>query len=260
MSLWILRLIAGLLCLFLPTVKAQAAAESGWVFEQKSKISGRHQIYLSASRIKAVNNLSKISMFMQAPEWKIVILNDLSKTYCITDIKNFGGENSGRVFAGHRDEYSQGRWFFKGKSEVLSQKVDILYMSRQQVRGPQTRPGNVFEVEHMTGIANATSWCMTDAKMSKQMTEFVSHIYCVSNTLQEFPLRVIYMDNEGATTLSLQTLSIKPTQITDALFVIPKSYKNVKSEALVYNDEQSKNSLKESFDWLGDVDKPRVKH
>jgi hypothetical protein len=249
-----------MLFLFLPSPKTQASTESGWVLEQKSKISGQHQIFISANRIKAVNNLSKISMFMQAPAWKIVILNDLSKTYYLTDIKNFGGENSGRVFAAHRDENSQGRWFYKGKSTVLNQKVDILYLSRQHVTGPQTRPGSVFEVANMTGVANATTWCMTDTKLSKPMAEFVSRIYCVSNKLHEFPVRVIYMDSEGATTLSLQTKSIKPMTITDSLFVIPKSYKQVKSEDLVYNDEQSKNSLKESFDWLGDVDKTKTKH
>jgi len=192
---------------------------------------------------------------MQSPEWKIVVLNDRAKTYCITDITRFRGESAGLVFASHRDESSQGTWTDRGTSAVLGKKVDILFMFRQNVKGPHNRAGRMFEVDNMTGIANVTNWCMSEAKMSRQMAKFVSTIYCVSRMLKEFPLRVIYTDDEGATTVSLQTTSIKTMQISDDLFVIPKGYKNVKTEELVNTDEQSKNSLRESFDWLGDVDK-----
>lgn len=247
-------LIVIALLLQVHTAPGNAATESGWILEQKSKVSGEHQIYFSPTRIKSVNRLSRLTMYTSAPDWKIVILNDVAKTYWITDVAHLIGTPSARVFTGLRLDMTNGRWFTRPANDMLEQKTIAHYLYRKPAYLGPMQKSTVFEIAHVTGVTSAVSYCLVAAPMSDSMSKFVSQIYAVA-PLHEFPLRVMYKDAQGIEVASLLTKSIRPTKIKDSLFAIPPGYKKAKDENAVYEDERSKKAMQESFEWLGEVDK-----
>ncbi|HEY9788264.1 MAG TPA: hypothetical protein V6D17_22940, partial [Candidatus Obscuribacterales bacterium] len=228
---------------------ASVIAATGWIVEQKSKISGAHKVFLTAKALRVDSLSTGVTLICKAPAYRVQLFNRGNGRTFFTVPDKFTGPHASRVFAGHRDDMMNGPWKPDRDTTVAGVHASKLTMFKHP---PSRLSANRFEVEHANGVCSASYSALTGVSLPRQFAEVLSRLYSLPPFLK-LPLEVIYVDPSGAENLSLHTTRITKVTLSDDCFNAPPKLKLAASGDDVYVTETGHAGLVEALNWLGEV-------
>jgi len=87
-----------------------AANESGWLLNQKSRITGECKLYISASGIKIVYEKQGYCFVSSAPDWQAVIYSDKNKIFYRTTLEDHAAQMTRGMKIGGNNDIDAALW------------------------------------------------------------------------------------------------------------------------------------------------------
>ena len=120
------------------------------------------------------------------------------------------------------------------------------------VRNTQPRAGG-----KLSSVAQAECWVADDIVVPEAVSNLMSDTYDLPKT-KLFPLKVAWRSSNGKTATELDTFRSQSSNIPANYFTAPAGYAQVKSQAEVFMDDETKQMFNDMAREAGlDVDKPR---
>jgi hypothetical protein len=219
-------LACGLLCA--PIQPAQAD-EQGWGLALKSPHLGMLYLYVTTQGFALVYPKTGAKFVMHAPNWKVVMYNDKTKTYYVEsmeDLKQYGKGKTAQELKTHAKLNSTR----KGVVGKIADKNAIQYF---------------INASSNSGPKQVEAWITNDIHPPDQLGLLLGKLFDVdtSNFPKGLPLKVKIADDSGKKDTLYETLKIDPQVIKSASFTYPANYKHVNSELEVAVDEASRRKM-----------------
>jgi hypothetical protein len=215
--------------LILTPLQSAKADEPGWGLALKSPHLGMLYLYVTTQGFALVYPKTGAKFVMHAPNWKVVMYNDKTKTYYVEsmeDLKQYGKSKTAQELKTHAKLNSTR----KGQTLPIAQaKATQYFINASSNSGPK-------QVE---------AWITNDIHPPDQLGLLLGKLFDVdtSNFPKGLPLKVKIADDSGKKDTLYETLKIEPQVIKSASFTYPATYKHVNSELEVAVDEPSRKKM-----------------
>ncbi|MBX9695597.1 MAG: hypothetical protein K2Z81_24650 [Cyanobacteria bacterium] len=207
----------------------EARAELGWMLEQSTKQNGRFETYLTQTAWKFCNKEKGYSIIQTASG--LVYLNDRTRKYLNTTIKgthlNFLSSSMEGAMNKPKDEHPS----MIPKIKRIAGMDTLTYRSNMT---SDRRSSNSLN------FVRTTYRVAKEIKVAPSLRKIISMSLIVpEEVLTHYPLEAQYLRKDGRSTFMLSTQGVNRKQLPPALFSIPRSYKEAKTEGELFIDANS---------------------
>jgi hypothetical protein len=186
------------------------ANESGWLVNDKSPAFGKVSSYISPTGIKSTYNNQGYVIVTAAPEWKVVVYNDDSKTYFKTTIKDYARELTSAYAAVGLHDIDVRLWS-KPQTCLFNGRAALKYTYR-------AKKADAF-------VQSAECWFAKDVPVPTAFAQFsaeINRVPCDPHLL----LRLVrHRAGDSAGDVTVDVKSVTKTTIPPNCYSYPKNYR-----------------------------------
>lgn len=208
-----------------------SAHANGWALTQYTPYGGQHYLYFSHEGMRLAQKKMGITIVAKAPDWKLTMFNDHSKTYFQTTYQDWKQRSA------------------KGQSFVSSFQRTHKFRNINPVKGAAGNIAGMAATQYFVGPKNAHEWqskptpgwmlcwLSNDITVPQQMTDILTSQFGLP-TMHGVPLKVERIDDHGRMVTDLNTEASQVQNLTASNFTYPANYKRVQEdiEVLVPDD------------------------
>jgi hypothetical protein len=211
---------------FFPCSCLAERSSSGWKLVQRSRVQGKQNIWIRRDAIKIQNENKGVTILMKAPDWKVYVWSDNNGVMTSTPIGKWSGLHSHISEPAFAEKYSGA---VESEDRVgLMCGLNTHRVSLCQPDHDYTNDiGQTLSMGKMRRIGNY--WTTDGFSLPPIVCAAVQRYYGDAPS-KRFPLQYMAYSKAGNTVTDLSTPGCEGTTISDAVFAIPRNYRQARTD------------------------------
>lgn len=217
-------------------------AEVGWELFQTSRFVGKggQYMWVTPSGLKTTESTTGLNVVMRAPSWEVIMYNDQTKKFHKTNMQQWVSTMKQRKGV----PSLEGATWKRGRQGVVAGQpaFEFIVDKFPQFRQPVSVKGKTIK-KVPNKLATASFWVAGNIAVPTQVSQMIAKFYGVPDS-QRVPLRLVTTDiGKTKPEVQMDTIRVRQFNVPDSLFSVPRGYTQTRSEAEVFLDQESADTL-----------------